>query len=404
MFKYLKRADLKKYDALGFDLDHAFAQYKNDKLFSFVYDLFAKRLTSKLPEITADARAYLDGEIAVGSREFELANTKGWVYDNQNECYIWLEVRDDSTAYVRKLMRGFRRVTTDKGEIESIYTGQKFAMIRRLLMPQQLENSWHPTSNPSHHVIENNFEYAYFAAHLKLMDLYHDKQLDNSIKFTELRDYCNESINHMFSEPSPYFQNFELSPTEYLQKATSYAEYLKSLGKPLFLLTNSGPNYSNVIGNEILGPEWQQTFDCLIFKGKKPSFFTGSKDFQSMNRQSLMPVSNTKHVARRGSRVNDGFYLMGNPKPVNTLLQGLTCQSEPKVLFFGDSVVSDIAFNCWDRCFIETDVHYPSWVDEVTPEKNTRLIEYTSSKYETFRINTLSDLVEKTQNGDHMEE
>jgi len=401
-FRYLKRADLAKYDALGFDLDHAFAQYKNEALFKLTYGLFAKRLSSVLPHISEEAKKYLNTEIPPKSREFDLVHCKGWVFDEQNKCYVWLEVQDDSTAHVRMLMKGLRQVTRDEDEIAKTYPSQKFGMIRRLLTQKQIESSWHPTTNPSHHVIENNFEYGYFAAHLKLMDLFYSNELGSEVEFNSLRKYCNESINWMFSEPSEYFDQYKTHASDFLQSATEYATYLKSLNKPLFLLTNSGPDYATNIGNTILGPEWYQTFDFLIFKGKKPTFFTGSNEFQTMNRQSLMPISNTKDIRCRGSLINDGYYLMGNPKPVNALLRQITRQNSPKVLYFGDSVVSDITSNCWDACFIETDVEYPSWAEELVPKRENRLIDYTSLRKEAFRIRSLHDLAvdEKQQNSD----
>merc|ERR1711974_293541 len=88
------------------------------------------------------------------------------------------------------------------------------------------------------------------------------------------------------------------------------------------------------------------------------------------------------------------LYLMGNSKPVTQLLQRLTNQTQtPNIIYFGDSVVSDLAFNTWEACYVETDVDYPEWVEKITPEKHTRLCDYVSLKYCKYRVRTLDDLV-----------
>merc|ERR1711879_78516 len=100
--------------------------------------------------------------------------------------------------------------------------------------------------------------------------------------------------------------------------------------------------------------------------------------------------------------MNDGFYLLGNAKSVENLFlsrlrkgsQGQLGNSSPPsdrnldIIYFGDSIISDIAFNPWHKCYVETDLDYPEWVEQLTPDPMTRLLEYTVEKYTTNRVRT----------------
>jgi len=409
MSKYLKLADLRAFDAIGFDLDHTFAKYKNENLFNLAYKTFATHLTSNL-KLSTSSKDYITTPIT-NKNQWDLVNCKGWIYDNQKGCYAWVKINKDETATVQKVLKGFNSVTTDSEEISKIYENCKFTMLKRLLLRSNIESAWHPTNSSTHHVIENNFEFAYFAIHLKLLDLYYEGELESDLKPTEIREKANDAICFAFGTPdSPYFEEFTAGPQNFLEKSLKIAESLKTLEKPLFLITNSAARYSMNIGNEILGPEWHQLFDFIIYKAKKPNFFTGTNGVlpcQSVNKKSGLTMSNVREVhaqntgqARSGSKtdnttsINDGFYIGGNHAPINELVKNLTGKDHPNVVYFGDSLVSDVMFNVWQTCYVETDVDYPEWVEKLTPERSSRLCEFLSEKHSGFRVRTLDDLVE----------
>jgi len=105
MSKYLKHADLRAFDAIGFDLDHTFAKYKNKNLFNLAYKTFATHLTSNLKLSTA-SKDYITKPVT-DKRQWDLVNCKGWIYDNQKGCYAWVKVNKDETATVQKVQGGF---------------------------------------------------------------------------------------------------------------------------------------------------------------------------------------------------------------------------------------------------------------------------------------------------------
>jgi hypothetical protein len=48
----------------------------------------------------------------------------------------------------------------------------------------------------------------------------------------------------------------------------------------LFLLTNSFPEYTALLAEYALGPDWRDCFDLILYKGQKPSFFLRTADDQ----------------------------------------------------------------------------------------------------------------------------
>ena len=131
-----------------------------------------------------------------------------------------------------------------------------------------------------------------------------------------------------------------------------------------------------------------------------------------MNKESGLVMNNVREIhaqntpdvrksdARRGSitdstaaSINDGFYMGGNHAPVTKLLKDLTGKDHPNVLYFGDSLVSDVMFNVWQTCYVETDVDYPEWVEKLTVNKEERLCEFLSLKHADWRVKTIDDLI-----------
>merc|ERR1712226_789482 len=234
MFKYLKNADLRKFDCIGFDLDHTFAKYKNEGLFRLAYQVLSHRVADTIPNLSSAAKDYLK-EPVTSQRALDIVNCKGWVYDSQRFCYVWLEVKDDSNAIVKRLARGLEpsSITDCPDEISKTYENTRFSMIKRLLMPRQIENGWHPNKAAGHHVIENNFEFGYLALHLKLLELYNTQQLQAGNP-EELRTHCSNAIAFAFTDPSPYFEQFKQNTEEYLSSSVKLAEELKTLGTAVF--------------------------------------------------------------------------------------------------------------------------------------------------------------------------
>ena len=107
---------------------------------------------------------------------------------------------------------------------------------------------------------------------------------------------------------------------------------LRSGGKRLFLLTNSGPDYTDAMMRYLLEeqgseyPTWRHYFDLIVSASKKPSFFTDSEPFLD-------------HRGRPAERLERGsIYTGGN---INQLEAHLGVPGD-RVLYVGDHIYGDV--------------------------------------------------------------
>jgi len=348
------------------------------------------------------------------------------------------EISDSTTCKVIKLIKSFKEkdITQDENEILKIYKHDRdFLFFKRLVNRSTIKKNWHPKEKMMFCVVENNFEFGVFAAHLKLLGLYHEGKLE----LKELATGDNNGTKAQFKDLAPIFYNAIEStfgssdglynkkmygnPDDYLVKNdTATLEVLKSLTttsdqmtkdpKYIFLATNSPPQYAKFLLNYCIGPEWYQNFSLVLFRCKKPNFFTLSNPFQSLNRDSFQPIKNTTELTLRTNKtLNDGYFTGGSYKPVNEVFMkqfantnsasnssSNTSPNEPKILYFGDSVVSDIVGGCWDSCYVKTDLETPEWAEKIVKEgesdkiKNYHLIEYVVKNYANMSCRTIDDV------------
>lgn len=130
-------------------------------------------------------------------------------------------------------------------------------------------------------------------------------------------------------------------PPQFIRKDKYLATALMRLvdgGKTLFLLTNSGWDYTNAMMSHILDnehdefPSWRDYFDYTIVSSGKPGFFTGSQPFLEVMTESglLKPHSGGLEATR--------VYQSGNA----ALFQRVTKFKGDEILYVGDHIFGDI--------------------------------------------------------------
>ncbi len=108
---------------------------------------------------------------------------------------------------------------------------------------------------------------------------------------------------------------------------------LRSAGKRLFLLTNSGPEYSDAMMTYLLGdalgeyPSWKNYFDYICTFSKKPDFFTGKAPFVDVETR-----------AETAGPARGRVYTGGSISALERAL-GLTGDA---VLYVGDHIYGDV--------------------------------------------------------------
>ncbi len=131
------------------------------------------------------------------------------------------------------------------------------------------------------------------------------------------------------------------NPEHFIRRDKHLATTLMRLidgGKTLFLVTNSGWDYTNqmmsyaLTGENDEFPTWMDYFQYVIVGSGKPAFFTGSQPFYEVMIDSGLLKTHS------GSLSPKHVYLGGNA----TLFQNLTRFKGDEILYVGDHIFGDI--------------------------------------------------------------
>ncbi|XP_021060420.1 5'-nucleotidase domain-containing protein 1 isoform X1 [Mus pahari] len=103
------------------------------------------------------------------------------------------------------------------------------------------------------------------------------------------------------------------------------------------LITSSHSDYCKLLGSYILGKDFADLFDIVITNALKPGFFS---HFPSQ--RPFYTLENDEEKDELPSLDKPGWYSQGNAAHLYELLKKMTSKPEPKVVYFGDSMHSDI--------------------------------------------------------------
>jgi len=129
--------------------------------------------------------------------------------------------------------------------------------------------------------------------------------------------------------------------------------YLKSQGKPLFLVSDSHYEYVGTLMDHAYGKNWLDIFDFALLHAKKPSFFNSStRPFKEIDHNKANKMGEEVRQLERHT-----MYTEGNAGLLKRNLDFITGK-KGKVLYFGDHYAYDILaakdLKDWDTvCVIE---------------------------------------------------
>ncbi|XP_013999684.1 5-nucleotidase domain-containing protein 1 isoform X1 [Salmo salar] len=167
------------------------------------------------------------------------------------------------------------------------------------------------------------------------------------------------SLNTTFTRSKDagwYFPSVKRDPGRYLQPCSesvkTWLRSMKSAGKVLLLITSSHSDYCRLICDQILGKDWEELFDIIITNALKPGFFSlvpQQRPFRTL-------VNDVEESEGLPSLDKPGWYSQGNWPHLHQLLKTMTGNPEPKVVYFGDSMRSDMfpasTFGKWETVMI----------------------------------------------------
>jgi len=112
--------------------------------------------------------------------------------------------------------------------------------------------------------------------------------------------------------------------------------YLKSEGKTLFLITNSGFSFTNDGMRWMAGDDWQDAFDVVVVNAKKPGFFNqGKRPFRQVHGKQGLDLSWERITKLKKGQV----YSEGSVDE----LMSMTSWLPSSVMYFGDQIYNDLA-------------------------------------------------------------
>ncbi|MEM7435099.1 MAG: HAD-IG family 5'-nucleotidase [Myxococcota bacterium] len=284
---------------VGFDMDYTLAVYRQAEM-----DRLSIEVTiSKLVE-----RGYPQALLSMEYRtDFPV---RGLLIDRK----LGNVLKMDRYRYVKTAYHGFRRLTREE---------RRRAYHTRRLRPGTERYHWVDTL----YGLSEVAVYAAVIAHLER----HGTSVDYAKLFADVREcadisHQDGSILDVVQADLPKFVDRDPGLGTLFHK-------LRSAGKRLFVLTNSGPDYTEAMMSYLLDdalgeyPSWRNYFDYIMTASKKPSFFTQKTPFTDVA---------TGQETERPSRGR--MYTGGN---IADLRKTLGVPGD-EVLYVGDHIYGDV--------------------------------------------------------------
>ncbi|MBW2507060.1 MAG: HAD-IG family 5'-nucleotidase [Deltaproteobacteria bacterium] len=240
--------------AVGFDMDYTLAIYRQSEMDRQSIEATVGKLVE---------RGYPDELLTMKYRtDFPI---RGLLIDRK----LGNVLKMDRHRYVKRAYHGFRKLTREE---------RRSAYHTRRLRPGTRRYHWVDTL----YALSEVAVYAAVVDHVET----HGGSLDYGRLFTDIREcadlsHQDGSILDSVLADLPRFVQRDPELGVLLHK-------LRSAGKRLFLLTNSGPEYSDAMMSYLLDdslmeyPSWRNYFDYVVTASKKPGFFVGKAKFTDL--------------------------------------------------------------------------------------------------------------------------
>ncbi len=237
--------------AVGFDMDYTLAIYRQAEMDRQSIEATVRKLVDRgYPEALLTMRYRTDFPI------------RGLLIDRK----LGNVLKMDRYRYVKRAYHGFRELTREE---------RRSAYHTRRLRPGTGRYHWVDT-------LYALSEVAVYAAVIDHVET-HGGTLDYAKLFTDVRDCAD--ISH---QDGSILDDVLSDLPRYVERDPELGvllHKLRSAGKRIFLLTNSGPEYTDAMMTYLLGdaleeyPSWQNFFDYVFTASKKPRFFTDKAPF-----------------------------------------------------------------------------------------------------------------------------
>lgn len=297
--------DFSHIKVVGFDLDYTLARYRQAELEQLTIEIVLEKLyAAGFPASFHPSR----GEMAFAMRGLIVDRTEGNI------------LKLDRHGYVGRGYHGLTRLT--RGQVAKAYREQRVGVEKARFSPVDTLFSL-PEVNLYANAVEHfdqhrqEWEDGGFHDYAAVWDTIRDRT-DEAHRDDSLKDRIRK-------DPERFIVVDPDLP--------AMLHRLRSLGKKIFLLTNSEPEYAQVLLKLLLREtgrgyvDWSNYFDWIIVSAGKPRFFTDERPF--------LEVSSDRKTKRpkRGT-----VYAEGNQADLQRALK----VHPDQVLFVGDHIYDDV--------------------------------------------------------------
>ncbi len=302
---YVNRSlNMDRIKAIGFDMDHTLVMYNREAFESLAFrETLKKFIEAGYPEELGELNFKPNFLI------------RGLLVDMDRGNLL----KVDGHKYVKTAFHGTMRL--DKDTRHKLYNSESFKAQEFLSVDTFFALS----------EVQLFVEIVdYMDANPKKIKKSYREVYDDLRKFIDLSHADGSIKNVVMADPGRFIRKDKYLSTALMR--------LVDGGKTLFLLTNSGWEYTNKMMSYILDgeheefPSWRDYFDDIIVSSGKPGFFTGSQPFlEVMTDNGLLKPHSGSLVPRR-------VYQGGNA----ALFQKLTKFRGDEILYVGDHIFGDI--------------------------------------------------------------
>ncbi|XP_065648423.1 5'-nucleotidase domain-containing protein 1 isoform X2 [Hydra vulgaris] len=327
--------NLNDYDVIAFDMDHTLVQYHLPELFKLIYESTVEYLVKE-----KHYGVFLHKDNFEKYEDFSL---RGLVFD----CIKGNFLKLDKDGYILRCSHGLKNMSSDY--ISEMY-GIKRLWSQFSILKEKVYN------HEGYVLLENFF---LMPAALLIGEIIEEvDKVNNGV----LSDYThvwkdvaaalllNFQPSSFKAELGMFFPSLKKDIKRYIKKCPSsvmtWINKLKVSGKTIVLITDSYGDYAEFIMSFTFGLDWKESFDYIIVAANKPNFFQDefkSRNFIKVHEGNLTNVEVAdlqKHT----------LYARGHACQLERVLR--SCSDSLKVVYFGDSMKSDIyppkKFMNWD--------------------------------------------------------
>jgi len=320
---------LQDYDCIGFDMDHTFLQYHLPNVFKLIYSSVVNHLVKD--------KGYNEDLLHFDNfTKFEDFSLRGLILDLLKGNFIKI----DPNGVVLCASHGMKSLTEE--EIVKDYGPDKTWPLISVLK----EKVFH---SDGYALIENFFLMPAASIAGQLIE---DADKNNNGRLDDYTTIWKEVtaaliLNFDFlsfkKSSGIFFPSIIKDTSTYVKKCSKqlidWVKMLKENGKTTMLITDSYGNFSNLLMEYAVGKDWKELFDFIVVYANKPNFFKEEfKDRPFYKIDDEFEMSSTE-VEQLDSNT---IYARGNARKLENVLKKHTSNENPKIIYFGDSMKSDV--------------------------------------------------------------